>query len=383
MVVLSLGANATIGGRRISLPSYWLWRVFPPYRFIRVPARFNLFAAVVAALLAAGGLRGLLRSLRSGWGRAGVALCLGTLSVADLAMVPFGTPSPIPAVPAIYAELFRARPGSTVLEVPQYRSDGSLLNAVCGYWQASHRGRTSAGYSGLPNLAYDNLIYRTSPFQDERLADPAYLVAGPTIARLDLLRDVDFDAYTWLYLKYHGFSYVVLHRNGLGGDPGHLARLCERLRPGLIYEDPSLAVYDRECLAPPAGLTVLLASGWRQRAGGGHALSCAVGAEARIAAYQPRPGGKVRLTLTASAFREPRRVRLVTGGIEVASWRLDPDRLRTLTSPRFCLPGGIQELALVSDGVARPVHNREMASEGDRTPYSLRVSEVGLVAADE
>jgi hypothetical protein len=379
VVLLSLGANATIGTHRVALPSYWLWRVFPPYRLIRAPARFNLFAAVFAALLAAGGLQALLRLVRNSWGRAAVSLGLGAIALADLAMLPFCVPSAPPPVPPIYAKLLRQHKRAALLEVPQFRSDGSLLNAVCGFWQSTHGGRTSAGYSGLPNVAYDNLIYRTSPFQDVRLEDPNYLTE-PRIPRLDLLRDVDFEAYVWLYLTYHDYRFIVLHREGLGGDPTHLVRLHERLRAALVNEDASLSIYDRDRLARPTAVTMLLAQDWRQRSGFGDHLTCALGRAAKVVVYQPVESGEVQLTLTAIAFRKPRDVRLLLNGEEVTHWRLSPDEAQSLTSPLFPLREGVHELTLQSDGESRPLHNREMASEGDRTPYSLRVAEIAIVS---
>jgi hypothetical protein len=60
VVVLSFGSHWHVGGWTISLPSDWLWHGFPVYRMTRVPARFNLFAAVLAGVVAAAGLRHLL-----------------------------------------------------------------------------------------------------------------------------------------------------------------------------------------------------------------------------------------------------------------------------------------------------------------------------------
>ncbi len=60
MVVLSWGSAIHWSGRRISLPAGWIYGVFPPFHLIRVPARFNLFAAVCAAVPASAALADLL-----------------------------------------------------------------------------------------------------------------------------------------------------------------------------------------------------------------------------------------------------------------------------------------------------------------------------------
>ena len=60
MVVLSWGSQLQVGPARIGLPAGWLYGVFPPFHLIRVPARFNLFAAVCAAVPASAALGDLL-----------------------------------------------------------------------------------------------------------------------------------------------------------------------------------------------------------------------------------------------------------------------------------------------------------------------------------
>lgn len=377
VVVLSLGAKATYDGHQFSLPSYWLYRIFPPYRLIRVPARFNLFAAVIAALIAAAGLRAILRALPGIRTRAAVVVALAIVTLGDLAMVPFAEPASIPAVPPIYETLLREQPDATLLEVPQFRSDGSLLNCICGYWQGIHRGKTSAGYSGHPNRAYDNLLLRTSPFDGERLADPAFL-ESPHAEKIDLLSDVEFDNYAWLYLNHHRFPFVLLHHSELTKDKGPLAfgRLRERLSQAKLFEDEKISVYETARLRPPTRLTILLAQGWRQRATKQGELSCAVGKSARIVVYQPNPSEQIILSFVAASFREPRTVRLTSRGHELARWELQPDHPESIATPPFKLPAGTHELILASETESRPAHNHEMASEGDRTPYSLRVSGV-------
>src|SRR5262249_30041574 len=56
VVVLSGGTAWNLDGYTITLPGYWLKRYVGVFQMIRVPARFNLFAAVVAAVVASCGL---------------------------------------------------------------------------------------------------------------------------------------------------------------------------------------------------------------------------------------------------------------------------------------------------------------------------------------
>ncbi len=54
LVVLSMGAYGSIGPKQIPLPALWLWEWFPPFRSLRVPARFGYLGVVCAAVLASG-----------------------------------------------------------------------------------------------------------------------------------------------------------------------------------------------------------------------------------------------------------------------------------------------------------------------------------------
>ena len=169
LIVLSGGAAWKVGRYEIPLPAIWLKRNVLLFEQIRAPARFNLFAAVVAALVAAQGLKELLSRLRGRWSRAAVFAALAVVALADLAIVPYGAAS-IPPMPGCYSFMKQAAPGAAFLEVPQFGSGGSFLYALCSYWQSHHRGRTSAGYCGQGNAVFDNLLTYNSPFEATRLA---------------------------------------------------------------------------------------------------------------------------------------------------------------------------------------------------------------------
>lgn len=378
LVVLSMGATARWGRLRVDLPGSLLWSVFPPFRLIRVPARFNLPACVVAAVLAAAGLRDLLGRLPRGWARAAAWCAAVLLTAADLAVSPFMTSRP-PGSPAGYALLDRVAPGASVLDAPLVGSAaGHPLPAVCAYWQSRRGGRTTAGYSGVANVRFDHLMVHGSPFGARELADPAYL-ADPTRQTFGVVTDVPFLDYAWLYLTAHEIDHVVLH-HWPGSVHQYLVRF-ERLDAVLagakIYGDAATTVFARARLPMPSGPIVLCGEGWRSRPGWPGPLTRVTFPDAQIIAYSPGPGRDLTFRLRASAFRAPRAVRLLSGGVELARWRVEPGAPRTYLSPPFRLPEGLHHLTLATDGAARPRAHREAFDDG-LTPYSLRVTEIGL-----
>jgi len=382
LVVLSMGATLRVGRSRVDLPGSWLWSVFPPFRLIRVPARFNLLASVVAAVLAAAGLRDLLGRLSAG--RARAAWCAAVALVfADMSVSPFMTFRP-PGMPACYARLDRVAPRAAVLDAPLVGSGSAHpLSAFCAYWQSLRGGRTTAGYSGLPNLTFDHLMVHDSPFGARELADPAYLT-DPRRQTFGVVADVPFLDYAWLYLTAHRVDHVVLH-HWPGSVHQHMVRL-DRLNAAMavakVAGDDATTVFDRARLPRPSGPVVLCGAGWRSRPGWPGPLTRVALPDARVAAYSPGPGRALTFRLRAAAFREPRDVRLLSGGVELARWRVEPGEPRTYPSPPLRLAEGVHDLTLASDGAARPRAHREAFDDG-LSPYSLRVTGISLDPALE
>ena len=180
LIVLSFGPALRFRGVEVPMPAGWLRSHVAPFRLIRAPSRFNLPAAVVAAVLAAAGLRDMLEGARRRHLLVGVAT---TLAVAELAIVPFRS-LPVPPMPACYREL-KARGGSpAIVEVPMFGSwFAEELSALGGYWQSFHGLRTTAGYCGVPNPAFDDLMVHESPFNVLALREPDFL-RDPRSARL-------------------------------------------------------------------------------------------------------------------------------------------------------------------------------------------------------
>jgi hypothetical protein len=391
LVLLGWGATARIGPWSVPLPAGWLKRHAPPFRMIRVPARFNLLVAVVAPLPASAALRDMLARRA---GRAWRAIALGgaaLVALLDLSMVPFPTAA-IPEPPPCYAWLRRRDPGAAFLEIPQHHSGAPEPHALLGYWQSRHRGRTNAGYCGSANVVADNLVAWTSPFLATELSNPAYLadpddflnhgLHGPSPSCADVVYSigpnrVGFRDYVWLYLTVHRFDEVILHRDRVPAAAAPMVgRLRAQLRGAEVFEDRAAVVFERARLAPPGRPVVLPTRGWRPTLR--DRLIRVAGREAHLALYNPDPGRPLALALEARALQRARTVRLVAPGRELARWTIAPGPFRTVLSPPFRLPAGVQGLALVSDAEERPSGPEEAALGWDFAPYSLEVSGVFL-----
>ena len=374
LVLLSLGAYATIGGRRIGLPGLWLWEHLAIVRAIRVPARFNLLVGVVAAIVAAAGLRDILSRIGPRGARVAILGSLVAVAIADLGIAPFPSVA-VPPMPASYEMLARRDPAMTLMEVPlEISGNAHLSNALTGYWQAFHGGQTTGGYSSFTNAAFDHQLVINSPFSAPALAEPDYLL-HPESASFGIVRDVAFRDYAWLTLHVNDLRYIVLH-DWPDMAPAGRGRLQAELADTLLFEERSIAVYDRERLAPPARPTLLITRGWR---GGWHGRDRLVlGREGGLAVYSPASDRDLTFSLHASAFRRTRTVRLLDGEAELARWRIEPGEAAWSVSPPFRLPGGIHQLTIASDGDERPIHRHETATQGDWNPYSLIVRGVRL-----
>ncbi len=369
LVVLSMGATCTVFGHEVSLPSSWLWDVFPPFRMTRVPSRFCLFAAVPAAVLASAGLKDLLGRLNSGGVRIAVFALIAALTVADLAMVGFPK-SVLPELPRAYAFVKQRDPRAHVLEIPYTPAGGSFLYGETTYWQALHRLTTSAGYSGHDNAVQEERMGHDCPFRLDRIAQPDYL-ADPAHFAVALRSEADFREYSWLYLKAHEFDYMILQRDVCKVPelkPG-LERLQAVLADCVVYRDDRSIVFDRTRLRPPAHpltLSILGFGGstvWRDRP------NRIVPRISRIALYQPEPDGELTLALDAAAIRRPRQIRLLAGSRELARWRLEPGGYQSLGSPVFRLTAGLHELTLAID---------DEPGSREKRPQRLRVASVKI-----
>jgi hypothetical protein len=377
MVVLSWGAEFVVGSTRISLPAGWIYGIFPPFHLIRVPARFNLFASVCAAVPVSAALGDLLSKLTCPKRRASVAITIGLLMLADLAMIPFES-SVIPPIPPFYRELMAKNPQTTLVDAPMFGSnEGQVYSSLWGYWQSIHRARTTAGYPGVPNVAFEAEIVRPSPFHAARLLDNAYL-ADPKSERLGAVQGVNARDYAWLYLHVHGFDHIVWHQ-GKWFDPKYAegsARVKALLAEAIVTEDADVAVFERDRMHPPERLTWLCAEGFRPALSKAEPWSFGVLREGRMVVFIADPNRSMNIRFVGlSAFGHRRDVRLVEGARELARWSVEPGMGRTIETPSLTLSSGIHELRLMSDSDDRPSRYSERLDDA-RTAYSLRLNSV-------
>ncbi len=378
MVVLSWGAQVEVGSKRIELPAGWIYGVFPPFHLIRVPARFNLFAAACAAVPAAAALKALLDPIGPAKVRGFVIVALTSALMVDLAMVPFPT-SAIPPIPACYTD-GTIREGSAIVDAPMFGSnEGQVFSSLWGYWQSYHRAATSAGYPGLPNVAFEAEVVRASPWWAGRLADPSYL-ADPARESFGPVAGVDARDYAWLFLAAHRFDSVVVHQ-GVYSDAKYaagLGRIKALIAEARRSEDADSAVFERSRLKPPGRPVWLCGEGWRPNPNRSVAWRYGVLDRARIVVFLPSPGTQTLELVGCSGFGRARVVRLVEAGRELARWSVPAGSTATLGSLPLTLAAGLHEWSIESDGADAPVLHADRLDDA-RTPYSLRVDSVRLL----
>jgi hypothetical protein len=382
LVVLSCGAYWEIGAHRVFLPGGWLNTHVAPFRIIRTPGRFNLLAVVVAALIAAAGLRHLLARIPGRTGRRVVFAVLATIAVADLAIVPFPL-DVVSALPPCYAEVIRRDPHAAILDAPVVNSGAPIeLTAACAYWQSIHRARTTSGYSGVANVRFNDLMVSDCPLEANRMMDAHYL-DDPAHESFGVIQNVDFRDHLWMYLTTHKIDFLVLHR--WNGEVPSLHVFAERVQAALsyskIFEDERATVYDVKLLRAPETPAVLCTEGWRTTSAWLGRPSRALDRVGRLVLFNPKASTALVLELEAQGFKEPRAVVLKAGAAVLARWKVGPEQSSMLASPPFRLPAGQHELSIESDGDSVPVQPREFDDAGDPRSSSLRVFRLGIRTA--
>jgi hypothetical protein len=370
LVALSLGATWKIGRLSIPLPSSILWDLFPPYRATRVPSRFSLFAGVLAAVIAGAGFAHLMRRLPGAKSRAFAFAGLAALAIMDLTYHG-ATRGPIPPMPGCYDFIERHDPQAVLLEIP-YDPTGTNLNSLCTYWQASHRLTTSAGYSGHDNTRLDAKIGQDSPFSIAKMARPDYL-ADPSRMPTEFGPDVNFSDFLWVYLTANHFDYIILHtrHHGLPDATPGLPRLKTALNGCKVFEDAESIVYARSRMKLPTHVVQMTRDGWSERNRWQMTRNCLLPDVGRLLVYNPSPDQELSISVDAAAVMRPRDVRVRSGGMEIARWRVAFGRFQTLLSPPFRLPRGLNEVTI------------EIDSRDDDQPFRLRVAGVAVGPANE
>jgi len=385
-VVLSLGAYRPFHLQPVWLPADWLWRIFPPMRDLRVPARFNLFAAVIASLLAASGLAHLLRRIERPRLRQLAVAGLFALTIFDLAPPAYPGVVP-PPMPDLYRRIVARDPRATFHEAPFFGTRGFFLPSATAYWQLAHGARTSGGYSGMINAQLEDKVGYPSPFFARNLSFTNYL-AEPGPQYFDVVR-ADAPDYLWAFLHHNGFRYVVLYTDptyytDLHGD---IERLLPLLAPAEIDRDPAAIAYAADRLPPPKQAVIVPAEGLRSREFFRKRWTARMGRRATFALYNPTPGRPIVFRLGATSFGVSHSARVILtrpGGPDqdLIQLRANPVFYRWFTSEPFLAPAGWSEIRIEAAG--ETPQDPERAQWGtDRLPISLMINAVEVSAADE
>jgi hypothetical protein len=391
-VVLSLGAFRPYHLEPISLPADWLWRIFPPMRDLRVPARFNLFAAVLASLLAASGLSRLLRRIEQPRLRQLTIVGLFAVTILDLAPPAYPGIEP-PPMPDLYRRIVARDPQATFHEAPFFGTRGLFLPAATAYWQLAHHGRTSGGYSGMINMVLEDKVGFPSPFFARNLSFENYL-AKPSNQIFDVVR-ADAHDYLWAFLHQNGFRYAVVFT-----DPayfsdlrGSIDPLLPLLAPAEIDRDSAAIAYAADRLPPPRRAVLVPADGLRNRQPWRERWAARMGRHATFALYNPTPEHPIVFRLGATSFLTSHSARVTLaapgGGKSAAGseqllieLHANPVFYRWFTSDPFLAPAGWSEIRI--DAASESPQDPDQAQWGtDRLPISLWVAAVEVYRADE
>ena len=375
LVLLSLGGEFAVGDRRIGLPGGWLFDHVKPFRLLRVPARFNLFAAVLAACLAGAGLAALRGGLRGRWTRRGLTAACALAVVLDLAIVPYGAVA-LPSMPRSYAWIKGHGGDGPLLEIPQSFSAHNLdVSTAAAYWQSIHGMPTSAGYGAHGHAAYDALINYGSPFNVFAMRKPEYLADGDRLT-LGPFVDLRVRDYAWLYAKVHGFKWIVLHRWArVPGIDGGMKRLEEILAGAFVHGDADSALYDPALLGPPTNATILGVEGWGQTSTWEGRPTRTLDPISRLAIYQPEGGGPLRLEMEGIATAGNQVALVKCDGVQVARWKFGAEEFGQLITPRLDLTPGLHWVEITWDA---GVDERER----DPARSSARVARIQLIELD-
>jgi hypothetical protein len=344
LIALGVGGTLTIGDHLLTAtPARLLWQL-PNFQLLRYPARFNLLAVPVAALIAAASYRdwSLTRFTRPSqrWLATAVIACV---VVADQAMVPFAMRYVPPAQPTAYAEILQHDPAATFLEAPLANSGSAdPLASLAAYWQSFHHAPTTGGYSGCPNQPFDDRVVYGCPLSVWNLNRMGF--PGP-VESFDLVRNVRFADYVWLYLHANDLRYVVLHRT-IGSIPtigaSNIDRVASSLPGSKRLDDGSTVVLDRNRLASPRDPVVCGLDGWGHVPFWSGPSGARVRSRAELALFIPSGASEgLILDLAGRSRRGPALLKLLTeSGQTVGEAKVDESTKSSIRFPLDGLPTG-------------------------------------------
>jgi hypothetical protein len=169
-----VSADASMGWHGWTYP--WMWRLLPPYRGLRVPARFGAVTLLCVALLAAIGCANLAREIGQ-WRFAPVAAA-ATLLVLGGEYASVHPVREVPRRPPPVYHWLGLLPPTVIVHTPLPTLD-TLPGAEADfqYFAQYHRHRLLNGNSGFYPPNYAQMLERTGAFPDQRAIE-AFSAAG-------------------------------------------------------------------------------------------------------------------------------------------------------------------------------------------------------------
>ena len=163
--VTAVAFDASLGFNGITYPL--LYRALVPYRGLRVPARFNAIFLLGLSVLAATGLAGWLRCLRSRGLRTTVGIAALGFTALEYAVTPLAL-APLERTPPPAQAWLAGQPRGPVAIVPMPDVNWwPLHDSRYQYWSIFHWQPLLNGYSGFYPLQYRNVALAMESFPDD------------------------------------------------------------------------------------------------------------------------------------------------------------------------------------------------------------------------
>ena len=188
--ILSLGneQSFTIGPfstGTLKMPYYYLYKYFPLFQIVRVPARFSIFIIISLSVLASGGIDYIMKKTKARWVTS-IILCAFIFEVWQT-NTPFVTIPLAESIPAVYTWIHNQPEPMILAEFPislfyhgnsmedqldksyktLQKSDTYALETYRVYFSAFHKKRMINGYSGYLPENYNKLAQTLEGFPSE------------------------------------------------------------------------------------------------------------------------------------------------------------------------------------------------------------------------
>lgn len=198
--LFSLGPIIHLSGKEIITGPYiFLYKFFPGFDGLRVPARFVIMVALAVSVFAAYGTAGILEHFNAYWKKVAVTGVFSVIILFESASIPIPIPS-VPvgnAIPDVYKWLASEKDDFAILELPMPNKPEEVWKETRYlYYSTYHWKKLVNGYSGYFPPAY-NFLYMEGM---QRI---------PSDSSVGLLRELGIR-----YLIIHSADYTTEHFHG-------------------------------------------------------------------------------------------------------------------------------------------------------------------------